>query len=157
MCVAVAKLWRSTFYFMFIRSRRRDVLYCTELFSPIYPCVCGLTRLTWAIVSWARRNGAPICRLSADVDGHVGDVTAECRRSQGRALQEWLLVCLPTCDKQTHLCHVAHRRDGCDPINALSHPEKRLRMLIASICTLWVNTFPRISLGIRFRIPSMAR
>ena len=52
---------------------------------------------------------------------------------------------------------VAHRRDGCDPINALSDPEKRLRMYIASICTLGVNSFPRISLGIRFRIASMAR
>ena len=35
---------------------------------------------------------------------------------------------------------VAHRRDGCDPINALSDPEKRLRMYIASICTLGVNS-----------------
>ena len=52
---------------------------------------------------------------------------------------------------------VAHRRDGCDPINALSDPEKRLRMYIASICTLGVNSFPRIALGIRFRIASMAR
>ena len=35
---------------------------------------------------------------------------------------------------------VAHRRDGCDPINAVSGPEKRLRMWIASICTLGVNS-----------------
>ena len=51
---------------------------------------------------------------------------------------------------------VAHRRDGCDPINAVSDPEKRLRMWIASICTLGVNSFPRISLGITSRIASMA-
>ena len=47
---------------------------------------------------------------------------------------------------------VAHHRDGCDLINTLFDPEKRLRMYIASICTLGVNSFPRISLGIRFKI-----
>ena len=52
---------------------------------------------------------------------------------------------------------VALRRDGCDSINVLSDAEKRLRMYIASICTLVVNSFPRIALGIRFRIASMAR